>query len=496
MEKMRWGTLPGPERVLLELLFPGSDLSRTIDLALLPEHSGAMNHDRGPFLDSAKASSRVNPGNLLYLVALVLLILVGPAARADWPEFRGSWGDGHVSAPGDLKPIGLPLHWSETNNIKWKTEIPYRGWSTPVVTGGQVWVTTATDDGHDFYAIGVDEETGRIRFNERVFHSDHPEPLGNGASMNCYATPSPVIEQGRVYIHFGSFGTACLDTSTGKVLWKREDLRCRHYRGPSSSLVSFENLLILTMDGVDVQYHVALDKQTGKTVWKTDRSVAWNDENVPGPMARDGDLRKAHSTPLVVMDATKPEMLSAGAKAVYGYDPRTGRELWRVQYDDWSVAPRPLFEHGVAFIVTGLSKKELWAVKTDGQGDVTDTHVKWKLGTRVGIYASPILVDGLIYTAAEQNNVTCVEAATGQVVWTGRIGGKYAASPIYGDGRLYFCSQQGTTSVLKPGRTFEVLASNTLASGFMASPAVDGKALFLRTKTHLYCIESSGAETN
>lgn len=428
-------------------------------------------------------------------MGLAVLALASPAARADWPEFRGPWGDGHATAPGDSKRVGFPLHWSETNNVKWKTEIPFRGWSTPVVLGDQVWVTTATEEGHDFYAIGLDAATGKIRFNEKVFHSENPEPLGNGASMNCYATPSPVIEPGRVYVHFGSFGTACLDTATGKVLWKRDDLRCRHYRGPSSSLIMFDNLLILTMDGVDLQYHVALDKQTGATVWKTDRSVAWNDENVPGQMARDGDLRKAHSTPLIVTASGKPQMISSGAKAAYGYDPRTGRELWRVQYPDWSVAPRPLFDQGLAFIVTGLVKKEMWAVKADSQGDVTDTGVVWKLKTHVGKYASPLLVDGLIYTAAEESFVTCVEAATGEVVWTERIGGKYAASPIYADGRLYFFSQEGTTIVLAPGRSLKVLAKNTLDDGFMASPAASGKAFFLRTRTHLYRIEASGNES-
>lgn len=424
-----------------------------------------------------------------------MLAWTGPAARADWPEFRGPWGDGYASAPGDTKLVGFPLQWSETNNVKWKTEIPFRGWSTPAVLGDQVWVTTATEDGHDFFAIGLDATTGKIRFNEKVFHSDNPESLGNGASMNCYATPSPVIEPGRVYVHFGSFGTACLDTATGKVLWKRDDLRCRHYRGPSSSLILFGNLLILTMDGVDLQYHVALDKQTGATVWKTDRSVAWNDENVPGQMARDGDLRKAHSTPLIVTTDGAPQMISSGAKAAYGYDPRTGRELWRVQYPDWSVAPRPLFDHGLAFIVTGLVKKELWAVKTDSRGDVTDTGVVWKLKTHIGKYASPLLVNGLIYTAAEESFVTCVEAATGEVVWTERIGGKYAASPIYADGRLYFFSQEGTTTVIEPGRSLKVLAKNTLDDGFMASPAASGKAFFLRTKTHLYRIESAGSES-
>jgi outer membrane protein assembly factor BamB len=312
--------------------------------------------------------------------------------------------------------------------------------------------------------------------------------------MNCYATPSPVIEPGRVYVHFGSFGTACLDTKTGKALWKRDDLPCRHYRGPSSSLVVYENLVILTMDGADLQYHVALDKRNGRTVWKTNRSVAWNDENVPGQMAKDGDLRKAHSTPLIVSAAGKVQMLSAGAKAAYGYDPLTGHELWRVQYPDFSAAPRPLFDHGLAFFVTGLSKTEMLAVKTDGQGDVTDSAIVWRLKTHIGKYASPLLVDGLIYTAADESFVTCIEAATGQVVWAERIGGKYAASPIYVDGRLYYFNQQGTTTVLKPGRTFDILATNTLASGFMASPAVDGKAFYLRTKTHLNRVESVASE--
>jgi outer membrane protein assembly factor BamB len=406
----------------------------------------------------------------------------------DWPEFRGPTGDGH--APGQGTKPGVPLEWSESENVRWKTAIAHRGWSTPVVLGGQVWVTTATEAGHDYYAIGLDAETGEIRFNERVFRRDDPEPLGNGASMNCYATPTSLIEEGRVYVHFGSAGTACLDTSTGKVIWKREDLPCRHYRGPSSSLVSFRDLVILTLDGADLQYHVALDKKTGQTVWKTDRSVDWNDENVPGQMARDGDLRKAHSTPLIVEAAGRPQMLSAGAKAAYGYDPQTGRELWRVQYPDWSVAPRPIFGGGLAYFVTGLSKKEMWAVRTDGSGDVTDNGVVWKLKTHVGRYASPLIVDGLIYMAAEESFISCFEAATGAVVWTERVGGKYAASPIYAGGRIYFFSQEGKTTVFKPGRTFELLASNTLDDGFMASPAVAGNALYLRTRTHLYRVEA------
>jgi outer membrane protein assembly factor BamB len=313
--------------------------------------------------------------------------------------------------------------------------------------------------------------------------------------MNCYATPSPVIEPGRVYVHFGSAGTACLDTKTGKVIWKRSDLPCRHYRGASSSPVLFENLLILTFDGADLQYLAALDKKTGETIWKTNRSVAWNDENVGTQMSKEGDLRKSHGTPLIATVAGKPQLLSVGAKASYGYDPRTGHEIWRVEYNDWSNAPRPLFDHDLVYIITGLMKKEMWAVKAYGHGNVTDTHVAWKLSSGVGKYASPLLVDGLIYTAADESFLTCVEAATGKIVWTERIGWKYAASPIYADGRLYFFSQDGTTTVVKPDRALEILATNKLDAGFMASPAADGKAFYLRTKMHLYRVEANAGES-
>lgn len=430
--------------------------------------------------------------NLIFAVlAIILLVVSRLNVFADWPEFRGPQGNGHASAAGSTNLVGFPLNWSEMENLKWKTAIPEVGWSTPVVMGGQVWLTSATTNGHDFFVICVDAETGQIRFNEKLFHCDDPEPLGN--KVNCYATPSCVIEPGRVYVHFGSYGTACLDASTAKVIWKRQDLPCRHYRGPASSLILFENLLILTMDGVDVQYLAALDKKTGETVWKTNRSVAWNDEHIQGQMAKDGDLRKAHCTPLIVDVKGKLQMLTIGAKAAYGYEPRTGKEIWRVQYNSWSAAPMPLYDQGLglAFIITGLANTELLAVRPDGNGDVTDTHVAWKYSKAVAKTASPILLDGLIYMVSDDGMGSCIEAATGNLVWQERFGGRYAASPILADGRLYFFNQSGKTPVLKPGRTYEVLATNNLENGFMASPAVSGKSFFLRTKTHLYRIESS-----
>lgn len=415
--------------------------------------------------------------------AAAALLATAGGTRADWPEFRGPTGDGHAGA----QAAGLALTWSETHNVRWKTGIPHRGWSTPVLQGTQLWMTTATPDGHEFFALCVDGESGRIIHNECLFRCEAPEPLGN--AVNCYAAPSPAIEAGRVYVHFGVYGTACIDTATRKVLWQRTDLPCRHFRGPASSVILFENLVILTMDGADVQYLVALDKRTGKTVWKTDRSVLFNDAEGFQGFAKEGDLRKAHSTPLIVDLDGQPRMFSPGAKATYAYDPRTGRELWMARYLAWSAAPRPLVGKGLALILTGLGSSELLGIRLGGQGDVTDTHIAWRI-PKAAKTASPVLVGDLLYMVNDDGALSCVDIAAGTVVWKERLAGNYAASPILADGRLYLPNQQGKTFVVRPGRSFEALATNVLDSGCMASPAVSGKALFLRTRTHLYRIES------
>ncbi len=421
---------------------------------------------------------------------LTLLLLLVPASwvQAQWPQFRGPWGNGLAALPG-TEPLGLPIHWSEKENIRWKTPIPYRGWSTPVVMDGQVWLTTATPDGHDFFAICVNADSGRIRFQEKLFHADHPEPLGN--PLNCYASPSPVVEPGRVYVHFGSYGTAALDTKTCEVLWRRSDLPCRHYRGPGSSLLLFENLLILTMDGVDVQYLVALDKETGRTVWKTERTAQWDDLDADGKPKDEGDLRKAYSTPLIVTVGGDTQMLSVGAKALYGYDPASGRELWKVSTPAFSGAASPVYGHGIAYMITGFGKTELLAIRLDGRADVTDANIAWRTARMVPQTPSPLLVDDLFFMINDAGVVTCLEAASGNQVWRERLKGDFAASLLYADGHVYCFSREGVTTVLKAARDYEVLATNVLDSGFMASPAVSGRTLFLRTKEALYRIESS-----
>ncbi len=423
---------------------------------------------------------------------LVILLLFVPAAwaRAQWPQFRGPWGDGRVVGARHASPASsLPVRWSEKENVRWKTPIPHRGWSTPVVMEGQVWLTTATVAGHDFFVVCVDADSGRICFQEKLFHADRPEPLGN--PLNCYASPSPVVEPGRVYVHFGSYGTAALDTKTGTVLWKRTDLPCRHYRGPGSSLVIFENLLILTMDGVDIQYLVALDKETGRTVWKTDRTAEWNDLDADGKPKDEGDLRKAYSTPLVVTVGGNTQMLSVGARALYGYDPRSGRELWKIPNPAFSGAASPVYGQGIAYMVTGFGKTELFAIRLDGPGHVTDANVVWKTAGLVPQIPSPVLVDDLLFMINDAGVLTCVEAASGKQVWRERLKGSFSASLLYADGHVYCLSREGVTTVFQAARNYELLATNALDSGFMASPAVSERALFLRTKEHLYRIESS-----
>ena len=426
--------------------------------------------------------------SLMSLLMMTVLSLGLQTTRADWPEFRGPWGNGYAAAPGDNKPLGLPLQWSETENVKWKTAIHDKGWSTPVVLGGQVWMTTATEGGNDFFAVCVDAETGKILFDQKLFHSDNPEPLGQ--DVNGYASPTPVIEPGRVWVNFGSYGTACLDTRTFKVIWQREDLPCRHYRGPGSSLYIWKDLLYLTMDGIDVEYVAALDKNTGKTVWRTDRTTDWQDLDEKGQMIRIGDFRKAFTTPLVIEVNGIAQLISPSSYAAYAYDALTGREIWRVHHAAYSPAPRPVFGNGLLYIVNGRGKIALYAIRPDGKGDVTDTNIVLQAdGKTLPNESSPLLLDGLLYMVSNDGAATCLDAATGAQVWSEKIGGNYMASPIYADGRIYCCNNQGKTAVLKPGRTFEVLATSKLDDGFMSSPAVAGKALFLRTKAALYRVE-------
>ena len=408
-----------------------------------------------------------------------LIVLLAAAAETDaaeppgdpgWPEFRGPHGNG-VS---DEKEA--PLAWSETEHIAWKTAIHDRGWSTPAVGGGLVWLTTATPDGKEMYAVAVDSRSGKVVHDLHLFHNSNPQALGN--PVNCYASPSPALAEGRAYIHFGSYGTACLDSKSGTVIWQKRDLPCNHFRGPGSSPVLHGKLLILTLDGFDQQYLVALDRETGRQVWRTDRSFDFGDI--------DGDIRKAYSTPLFITVAGKTQMVSSSAKATYSYDPGDGREIWKVLYSGFSNASRPVFAEGLVLVNTGFPKADLWGVRPDGRGDVTASHVAWKFSQSVPTKPSPVTEGGLVYMASDPGVASCLEARTGELVWKTRLEGEFSASPVLAAGRVYFPSEGGVTTVVRAARKLEVLASNRLDAGCMASPAVAGGAMYLRTKTHLY----------
>jgi outer membrane protein assembly factor BamB len=334
----------------------------------------------------------------------------------------------------------------------------------------------------------VDKTSGKVLRDRKLF--DVPAPQ-YAHPFNSYASPTPAVEDGRVYVSFGSPGIACLDTTTAKVIWERRDFVCNHWRGAGSSPVIFRDLLILPFDGADYQYIVGMDKATGKTVWKTDRSIDFQDidPNTGKPQA-DGDWRKAFSTPRVVtLGSSQPVLLSMGSKALYAYEPNTGVELWRVEYRAaHSGSATPVVGEGLIFFQTGHGKPELWAVKPTGKEVLPESDVVWKVKRNVPTRSSTLLRDGLIYMIDDGGIASCLEAKSGNEVWKKRIGGNYSAAPLYADGRVYFCSEEGKTTVVAAGREMNVLAENQLDAGSMASPAVEGNALILRTKTHLYRI--------
>lgn len=413
----------------------------------------------------------------------VLLSLLATVALADtnWPQFRGPRGDGTTDSK------GLPVSFSETEKVKWKTPIQGKAWSSPVIWGSQVWMTTATEDGTQLSVVCVDKETGKIIHDKVLFRVATPQFCHK---FNSYASPTPVVEEGRVYVTFGSPGTACLDTKTGNVLWERKDFVCNHYRGAGSSPVAWNDLLFLNFDGSDFQYMAALDKKTGKTVWKVDRSIDFKDIQPDGKPEAEGDWRKAFSTPHVLEIDGKSILVSSGAKAHYAYEPRTGKEIWRVEErESHSAATRPVFGHGLAFFATGFGKGGVLAVKLGGSGLLDESSVAWRMKKAVPNKPSLTLNGNLIFAVNDGGIASCLDAKTGEVRWTERIGGNYSSSPILAEGRLYACNEEGKVVVFSASEKFEKLAENKLDDGFMASPAVSGSSLFLRTKSALYRID-------
>jgi outer membrane protein assembly factor BamB len=426
-------------------------------------------------------------------VRLAWVLFLGCAAFAEegWPEWRG------VSGQGVSKAKELPAEWSETKGIKWKAVLRGRGWSTPVVEGDQIWVTTAIENAASaeqaekrlkentgdqpvtvlesvsLRAICVSLESGEILQDVELLNVKEPQWVHQ---LNSYASPSPIVKEGRLYAHFGSFGSACLDTRSGSVLWRNEELHVQHENGPGSTPVLWKDRLMVHFDGSDVQFIVALSTETGKVLWRSERS---------GEMDPRPQQKKAYGTPLLVETASGPVVVSGAADWVYGYAPDSGKELWKVPYGElgFSMSVRPVADAERIYISTSFGKSQVIALKYSG---LTEPEVLWRNNKNAPKMCSPVLAGGLLYYVDDGGILSCVDALTGEAVYRERLSGKFSASLLLADGRLWVCSREGVTFVVAPGREFKLLAQNSLEGQIMASPiALDG-ALFIRTDKALY----------
>lgn len=399
----------------------------------------------------------------------ILATLTSIGMRAsDWPQFRGPTGQG-ISEEEDV-----PLEWSESRHIVWKKPLPGLGWSSPVVADGRVWLTVAVEDTSNtsLRAMAFDVATGTTIVDKEVFRIRR-SPLLN--AKNSFASPTPVVERDRVYVHFGSDGTAALTTS-GDIVWTAKySVETQH--GNGGSPIVYGDLLIFNCDGFDAAYVIALDKKTGKQKWRMHRREPWS---------------QAYSTPLIIRVGNQDQVMSVGAFRATAYDPLTGKEIWRVSYGDgFSNVPRPVYGNGLVFIATGFQEPSMIAVRADGAGDVTKTHLAWQANRGAPHTPSPILVDGALYVVSDAGILSCLDARTGRLLWQQRLGGNYSASPVYAGGRIYFQSEEGVTTVIAAAPAFRKLATSTLEGVMFASLAVSNGSIFIRTDSSLYRIGQS-----
>lgn len=403
---------------------------------------------------------------------LIILSTITAAGAEDWREFRGPTGQGHYAGK------GLPIEWSTTKNVVWKQAIPGKGWSSPIVLAGRVYLTTAVpvEESKDqsLRAICLDAKSGATIWDKEVFLQDGKKAPGIH-KKNSHASPTPLTDGRRLYVHFGHQGTACLELD-GTIVWRNTEHRYAPVHGAGGSPILVGDRLVFAIDGADKQLLVALETGTGKVAWKTDRkSTAFK--------------KFSFGTPLLIEADGKQQIISPASDAVIAYEPKEGRELWRVTYKDgYSVIPRPVFGHGMIYFSTGYDSPKLLAVRVSGSGDVTDTHVAWTMSKAAPHTPSPLLVGDELYTVSDDGIATCLDARTGKQHWQERLEGGFSASPFHAEGRVYFQSEPGVTTVVRAGKKFEQLAQNELKERTFASYAAADGALYIRTERQLYKI--------
>jgi outer membrane protein assembly factor BamB len=414
---------------------------------------------------------------VLSLLAIVTAFLF--AARSfgdDWPQFRGPTGQGHF-----LKG-SLPTEWGPAKNVVWKQKIPGHGWSSPVIAGGKIYLTTSEISGDkneevlSLRALCIDASKGSIDWNVEVFQQ-RVEDAYRIHGKNSHASPTAIVDGDRIIVHFGHQGTAALDKA-GKILWKNETLKYSPVHGNGGTPALVGPALVYSADGGNTQSVIALDRATGNLLWKTER-----DTKAP--------KKFAFSTPLVISVDGKEQIVSPGAGFVAAYEPEKGTEIWRVHYGSgYSVVPRPVFGYGMVFLSSGFDSPVLYAIRVDGLGDVTKSHVAWTLKKGAPLTPSPLLVGEELYTISDNGLASCLDAKTGKIHWQERISGSHSASPIFADGKIFFLSEDGIGTVVKAAKEFEVLARNELGEKTLASYAATDGALFVRTEKHLYRIQN------
>ena len=435
------------------------------------------------------------------LVALLTGVTGLSQAKDEWPQWRGPFANGHAAE----EVADLPLTWSETKNVVWKTVVPGRGHSTPVISGDHIWMTSAIEveadpedaarrlevntgnqpltllETAELIAVCVDRHTGKVIHQVPLLTLQKPQWVHK---LNSYASPTPVLRDGRLYCHFGTFGSACVDTENAKLLWTNTELHVMHENGPGSSPIVVGNRMIVHLDGSDEQFAAAFDTETGKVAWRTERS---------GEMGENPQTHKACGTPLAIEVDGKVQVLSSAADWVYGYDPQTGEELWKHPYGATAfsnVAVGVAGPDGRVYVPTGFGKTEMMALDlSSGKPEEL-----WRFKKAVSKMPSPLLVDGLLFFIADNGVASCVDAATGEALWQERIDGNFSASPVYADGRIYCSNREGETVVLDAAREFKVLGRNQLPGAHYATAVPVGSALYVRTDEALYRIEEGGAE--
>ena len=394
--------------------------------------------------------------------------------QQSWRQLRGA-RQGH--APNDSN---LATDWTEKKNVAWKTEIAGSGWSSPVIDNDQVWLTTAIESKRSLRAICINAKDGKIRLDVEIFN---PKALLEKHGRNGHATPTPVLDDRHVYLHFGSYGTAAIDRQDGTIIWKNQETVINHQWGPGSSPVLHEDLLIFNCDGMDVRYVTALDKNTGKRAWKTDRSI---------DIKKDGFFRKAFSTPLVASVNGKEMILTAGANQFSALAPSDGSEFWSNEYFGYAGVTVPVSANGIVFSTSGFGDGKIFAIQLDDTKDRKSGELIWSTKRNVPIIPTPIVIDSELYMVNDKGILSCLDAATGQLHWQHRLTGNHAASLVYGDGKLYVSNDKGETRVIEPStKACKILATNKLDSNIQATPAISDHSLFIRTKKSLYRIQSN-----